>query len=60
MAIKYSVFQNILDRKHVRQLFAYPDSALGFIQTHFCLYKNIHFCDVAGIADASSISFKCW
>jgi len=54
------MFQNILDRKHVRQMFAYPDYAIGFIQTHFCQYKNIHFYDVAGIADASSISFKCW
>jgi len=41
-------------------MFAYPDTALGFIQTHFYLYKNIHFYYVADIADGSSISFKCW
>jgi len=28
-------FQSITNRKHVRQIFAYPDSASGFIHTHF-------------------------
>jgi len=31
------LFQTILNRKHVRQMFAYPDSAIGFIQTNFLL-----------------------
>jgi hypothetical protein len=28
-------FQTILSRKHVRQMFASPDSTIGFIETHF-------------------------
>jgi hypothetical protein len=30
-----SLFQTILNRKHVGQMFAHADSATGFIQTHF-------------------------
>jgi hypothetical protein len=29
------LFQTTLNRKHVRQMFAYTDSATGFIQTHY-------------------------
>jgi hypothetical protein len=30
-----SQVQTILNRKPIRQMFAYPNSAIGFIQTHF-------------------------
>jgi len=35
MTIKHLLVQTIPNRKHVRQMFACPDCAVGFIQTHF-------------------------
>ena len=35
MAINISMFQDIPKRKHVRQIFAYPDAAMDFIRTYF-------------------------
>ena len=37
-----SLFQSILNRKHVRQLFSFPNSAVGFNQTHFCWPYQFH------------------
>jgi hypothetical protein len=37
MAIK-----TIPDRKHIRQMLAYPDSAVGFIQTQFYSPSQFH------------------
>ena len=46
-------FQTTLSRKHVRQLFAYPDSAIGFIWTHFIILPSI-----MGVPDSMRISYK--
>jgi len=35
MAIKRTLFQTTFNRKHVGQKFAYPDSGIRSIQTHF-------------------------
>jgi hypothetical protein len=37
-----SLFQTISYRKQVRQMLVYPDSATGFIQTHFYLPYQFH------------------
>ena len=36
MAIKLHLVSKLLNREHVRQIFAYTDSAVGYIQAHFC------------------------
>jgi hypothetical protein len=34
--------KNIFNMKHVRQMFVYPDSATGFMQTHFYQPYQFH------------------
>jgi len=41
MAIKQFLLSKFSKLKHVRQLLAYPDSATGFIQTHFLLASPV-------------------
>jgi len=42
MTINISLFQTILNRKYVRPMLAYPDSAIGFIQSHFYWTYQFH------------------
>jgi hypothetical protein len=41
--LSVSLFQTISNRKHVRQVFAYPGSAVCFIQTHFYYPYPFHW-----------------
>jgi len=48
-----SLFQTVLNMKYVRQMFAYPDSATGFIQTPF-----ISLTSFIGIPNSMRILYK--